>query len=450
MKKNETYTVKIIDQGFEGEGIAKINDMTVFIEGAIKGEIVEILIVKVLTHFAYGKILNIVNKSDSRVQEDCSSYKKCGGCNLRHIKYETTLKIKKDIVSNCFYKTLHRDVNVNDCIGMKNPIGYRNKLIYPIGIDKNGNTTMGVFAKRSHDIVNIEKCYLQNELNNKIARTVFEWIVKNNIKPYNEQNNTGAIRHVIVRSGNATGEIMVVLVMKNEKLPQEEELINTLTTKYPSIKTIVKNINDEKTNVILGRKNIVIYGEGYIYDILGKYKFKISPLSFYQVNPVQTQTLYSTAVEYANLTGEETVFDLYCGIGTIGIFASQKAKQVYGIEVVEQAIKDAKENAVINNIENTEFMVGEVERLLPELVEKQEADVVFLDPPRKGCDKKALETLLKVEPKKIVYISCNPATLARDVEILEEKYTLEKVQPVDMFPYTSHVETVTILNLKNG
>lgn len=308
---------------------------------------------------------------------------------------------------------------------------------------------MGVFTKRSHDIVAIESCYLQNKQNDEIARTVFEWLIERNIQPYNEQNNTGLVRHIIVRSGNATREVMVVIVMKNEKLPHEAELINILTKKYSSIKTIVKNINDKKTNVILGTTNAVIYGDGYIYDILGEHKFKISPLSFYQVNPIQTQKLYSTAVEYAELTGKETIFDLYCGIGTIGIFASHKAKKVYGIEVIDQAIKDAKENAILNNIANTEFIVGQVEELLLELVEKQEVDVVFLDPPRKGCDQKALDTLLKVQPKRIVYISCNPSTLARDVAILEEKYILQKVQPFDMFPYTTHVEVCALLELKS-
>lgn len=309
---------------------------------------------------------------------------------------------------------------------------------------------MGVFAKRTHDIVALDRCFLQNEENENIAKDVFNFCVEKNIMPYNEQTKTGLIRHIMVRSGYKTGEIMVILILKNSKLPHEVELVKLLTCKYPQIKTIVKNINEKDTNVILGRQNEVLYGNGYIYDKLGKYTFKISPLSFYQVNPIQTEVLYNAAINAADLTGKETIFDLYCGIGTIGIFASEKAKQVYGIEVVEQAIEDAKENASINNLQNTNFMVGEVEKILPELAQKHQADVVFIDPPRKGSDAKTLETILQIEPKKIIYISCNPATLARDVEILEEKYNLEQVQPVDMFPYTSHVECVSVLELKEN
>ena len=448
MKKNETYTVEIIDQGFEGEGIAKIKEMTVFIEGAIKGEIVEILIVRVLSSFAYGKILKIIKISNNRKEEDCESYKRCGGCSLRHMNYFSTLELKQNIVKNCLYKSLHRQVDVQECIGMEKPVAYRNKLIYPVGINKDNNYVMGVYAKRTHKIIETKHCYIQNEKNEEIAKFIFDFLVKEKIEPYNEEKKTGLVRHIMIRNGHKTGEIMVILVIKNTKLSKEKELVEQLTKKYPEIKTVIKNINEKDTNVILGKQNIVIHGDGYIYDKLGEYKFKISPLSFYQVNPIQTEVLYNIATEYAQLTGKETIFDLYCGIGTIGIFASKKAKKIYGIEVVEQAIEDAKENATLNNISKCEFMVGEVEKLLPKLVKKDEADVVFLDPPRKGCDKTALDTLLEVKPKKIVYISCNPATLARDVAILEKEYIIKKVQPVDMFPYTSHVECVALLYLK--
>lgn len=450
MKKNETYQVEIIDQGFEGEGIAKIDDMTVFVEGAIKGELVEVLIMKVLSSFAYGKLVKIVKKSQSRKEVDCQSYKRCGGCSLRHMDYPATLDLKRNIVKNCFYKSLHRQADVQECIGMKEPFGYRNKLIYPVGIDENGKYTMGVFAKRSHNIVETKRCFIQDEGNEDIANAIFDFLVKEKIEPYDEKKKDGLVRHVMIRSGHKTGEVMAILVVKDAKIPKEQELVEELVRRYPKIKTIVKNINEKDTNVILGNQNVILYGNGFIYDELGEYRFKISPFSFYQVNPIQTEVLYNTAIKCAGLTGQETVFDLYCGIGTIGIFASKMAKKVYGIEVVEQAIQDAKENATLNNIQNCEFMVGEVEKLLPELVKKCEAEVVFLDPPRKGCDKTALETLLEVKPKKIVYISCNPATLARDVAILEEKYALEKVQPVDMFPWTSHVECCSVLYLKDS
>lgn len=451
IQKNQEYIVDIIDNGYDGEGIAKINDFTIFIQGAIKGEKVKILILKVTKSFAYGKILEIINASNNRNNVDCKTFSKCGGCTLRHINYRETLNIKRDIVKNCLYKELHRDVEVKNTIGMEKPLYYRNKLQYPVGYDKDNKPVMGIYSGRTHNIIETEQnCYIQNEKCSEIAKDIFEFTVKNNIKPYNEQTNKGTLRHIVIRIGIKTNEIMVTLVVNNDKFNNEEEFIEELTKKYPEIKTIVKNYNEKNTNVILGKKNKVIYGNGYIYDMLGSYKFKISPLSFYQVNPLQTEVLYNKAIEYANLTGEETIFDLYCGIGTIGIFASAKAKKVYGIEVVPEAIEDAKENAKLNKIENAEFFVGEVEKILPELIEERNisADVAFIDPPRKGCDNITIETLLKIMPQKIVYVSCNPATLARDIRLLEEKYELKQVQPVDMFAFTSHVETIAVLCLK--
>lgn len=452
IKKNEEYIVDIIDNGYDGEGIAKINDFTIFIQGAIKGEKIKILIVKVTKSFAYGKIIEIIEKSKSRCEVDCKTFAKCGGCTLRHIDYKETLTIKKNIVKNCLYKELHREVNVNDTIGMKTPLHYRNKLQYPVGLNKDNQPIMGIYSQRTHNIIETSgACFIQNKRCCDIAKDIFRFVLKNGIKPYDETTNTGTLRHIVIRIGINTNEIMVILIVNDDNFSNDEKLIKELTTKYPEIKTIVKNYNERNTNVILGTRNKVIYGDGYIYDLLGEYKFKISPLSFYQVNPLQTEVLYNKAMEYADLTGKETVFDLYCGIGTIGIFASAKAKKIYGIEVIPEAIEDAKENAKINGIENTEFFVGEVEKILPELIEKRNisADVAFIDPPRKGCDNVTIETLLKISPKKIVYVSCNPATLARDVRLLGEKYELKQVQPVDMFPYTSHVECVSVLYLKD-
>lgn len=452
IKKNQEYIVDIIDNGYDGEGIAKINDFTIFIQGAIKGEKVKILILKSTKSFAYGKILEIINASKNRNDVDCETFSKCGGCTLRHINYNEALNIKRDIVKNCLYKELHKNIEVNDTIGMEKPLFYRNKLQYPVGYDKTNKPVMGIYSQRTHNIIEIKQnCYIQNEKCSEIAKDIFEFTVKNNIKPYDEKTNKGILRHIVIRIGIKTNEIMVTLVVNNDKFNNEEKFIEELTKKYPEIKTIVKNYNEKNTNVILGDKNKVIYGNGYIYDLLGEYKFKISPLSFYQVNPLQTEVLYNKAIEYANLTGEETIFDLYCGIGTIGIFASAKAKKVYGIEVISEAIEDAKENAKINGVENAEFFAGEVEKILPELIEKRKisAHVVFIDPPRKGCDNITMETLLKIMPQKIMYVSCNPATLARDIHLLEEKYELKQVQPVDMFPYTYYIETVTLLTLKN-
>ena len=451
IQKNQEYVVDIIDNGYDGEGIAKINDFTIFIQGAIKGEKVKILILKVTKSFAYGKILEIITASQNRTNVDCQTFSRCGGCTLRHIDYKETLNIKKNIVENCLYKELHREVLVNNTIGMEKPLYYRNKLQYPVGIDKDGNPVMGIYSQRTHNIIATKQnCYIQNEKCSEIAKDIFEFAVENKIKPYNEKINKGTLRHIVIRIGIKTNEIMVTLVVNNDEFNNQDKFVKELTKKYPEIKTIVKNYNEKNTNVILGTKNKVIYGDGYIYDILGEYKFKISPLSFYQVNPCQTEVLYNKAIEYSELIGKETIFDLYCGIGTIGIFASGKAKKVYGIEVVPQAIEDAKQNAEINNVENAEFFAGEVERILPELIEKRNisADVALIDPPRKGCDNITIETLLKIAPQKIVYVSCNPATLARDIRLLEEKYELKQVQPVDMFPYTSHVENVCVLELK--
>ena len=448
VNKNEQYIVDILDQGIDGEGIAKVDGFTVFIDGAIKKEKVKIVITKVLSSFAYGKLLEIIEKSESRAEPDCSTFVRCGGCSLRHIKYDKTLDIKTDIVKNCLAKALGYEPKVNKCIGMENPIYYRNKLQYPVGVDKLGNPVMGVFAKRSHEIIKTTECLIQDEESQKIANYLFDLLMKLDIKPYNETDRSGDIRHIIIRKGKKTNEVMVTIVTNTEKLKCEEQIVKELTEKFKNIKTIVQNINNKNTNVILGDKVNVIYGSGYIEDYLGEFKFRISPLSFYQVNPIQTEVLYTKAVEYANLNGKETIFDLYCGIGTIGIFASKSAKKIYGIEVIPQAIENAKENAILNNIQNAEYFVGEVEKVLPKLVSDNKADVVFIDPPRKGCEQIVLDTLLKVKPEKIVYISCNPATLARDLNLLQDKYEIIEVQSVDMFPFTSHIENISFLKLR--
>ena len=438
LKKNEEYIVDIIDNGFQGEGIAKIDGITVFIDQAIKGEKIKIKILKVQTNFAYGKIIEILEKSNNRINEDCSTYKRCGGCNLRHINYEETLNIKKAVVQNCMYKALKREVEVNNVIGMENPLYYRNKLQYPVGINKEQNVIMGVYSSRTHNIIPTKECFIQNKECQIIANDIFEFIKENNISAYNEETLKGTVRHIIIRIGVKTNEVLVTLVLNNNNFKKEKELIEFLIKKHKNIKSIVKNFNTKNTNVILGDKIEVIYGDGFIYDILGDYKFKISPLSFYQVNPVQTEILYNTAINSLDNKNDDTALDLYCGIGTIGIFASKYFKKVYGIEIVEQAIQDAKYNAEINNIVNIEFFAGDVEKVLPKIIEKDniKPNVVFVDPPRKGLDKKTIGVLQELEPSKIIYISCNPATLARDISLLEEKYELKTVQPVDMFPFT--------------
>ena len=453
INKNDEFIVNIIDDGINGEGIAKIDNFTVFVKGAIKGEKAKIKIIKVLTSHAYGKILEIIDRSVYRKNPDCDTYNRCGGCCLRHIDYEYTLKIKKNIVENVLRKQGLDYIKVNDVLGMKNPYYYRNKLQYPLGLDKANNKVMGVFEERSHNVINTEKCMIQNKLIQSIANDIFTFIKSDNISVYNEKSLKGIVRHIIIRVGIKTNEVMCTLVLNEDKIEKEveEKLVEYITKRYSQIKTIIKNINSRNTNVILGDKNIVLYGNGYIYDDILGYKFKISNMSFYQVNPVQTEVLYLKAIEYASLKGEETILDLYCGIGTIGICASKKSKKLYGIETIKEAIDDARENAKINNISNAEFFVGDVEKKLPEFIKKNniKPDVIFIDPPRKGCDKTAIYTILNIVPKKIVYVSCNPSTLARDLKMFEEKYDIKEITPVDMFPFTSHVEVCALLELKN-
>lgn len=441
VKKNKEYLVEIIDQGFEGEGIAKIEGFTIFIEGAIKGEKCRILIVKVTSSHAFGKLVEILEKSKYRVEPDCATYKRCGGCNLRHIDYEETLNIKQNTVQNLVNKTLNNKIKVEMTVGMGNPYNYRNKAQYPVGFDKSGEPVMGVYAKRTHEIIPMRNCMIQNPVSEKIANVVLGFFIKNNIPIYNEKNGEGLLRHIVIKVGIKTHEIMCILVLNKKELKKEKELIKVLIREFPEIKTIVKNYNMKNTNVILGNENEVIYGDGYIYDELGDYTFKISPLSFYQINPIQTEALYNIAIEMADLKKTDTLFDLYCGIGTIGIFASPYVNKVYGIEIVKQAIEDAKENANINNIRNIEFFAGDVEKVFENVLKEHNVkpDVIFVDPPRKGLDKHTIENILNIKPEKIVYISCNPASLVRDLKLLEESYEIKKIQPVDMFPFTSNI-----------
>lgn len=450
VKKNKEYLVEIIDQGFEGEGIAKIEGFTIFIEGAIKGEKCRILIVKVTSSHAFGKLVEILEKSKYRVEPDCATYKRCGGCNLRHIDYEETLNIKQNTVQNLVNKTLNNKIKVEMTVGMGNPYNYRNKAQYPVGFDKSGEPVMGVYAKRTHEIIPMRNCMIQNPVSEKIANVVLGFFIKNNIPIYNEKNGEGLLRHIVIKVGIKTHEIMCILVLNKKELKKEKELIKVLIREFPEIKTIVKNYNMKNTNVILGNENEVIYGDGYIYDELGDYTFKISPLSFYQINPIQTEALYNIAIEMADLKKTDTLFDLYCGIGTIGIFASPYVNRVYGIEIVKQAIEDAKENSNINNIRNIEFFAGDVEKVFENVLKEHNVkpDVIFVDPPRKGLDKHTIENILNIKPEKIVYISCNPASLVRDLKLLEESYEIKKIQPVDMFPFTSHVECVAVMCIK--
>lgn len=450
IEKNKEYIVDIIDNGYEGEGIAKINDFTIFIPGAIKGEKVKVILVKVLSSHAFGKIVEIINTSNSRKEVDCTTYKRCGGCNLRHINYADTLNIKREIVQNLVNKTLKNEVKVKETIGMDKPFYYRNKAQYPVGKDKENKPVMGVFANRTHEIIPINKCYIQNEQTEEIAKYAFELWNKNNLSIYDEKTRKGLLRHIVTKIGIKTNEIMLILVINGDKFKDEEGFVRNIINRYPNVKTIVKNINTKNTNVILGDKNVKIYGDGYIKDRLGEYTFKISPLSFYQVNPIQAEKLYNIGVQAAKINKNDVVFDLYCGIGTISIFMAKYAKEVYGIEIVDEAVKMAEENASLNKVENTKFISGDVEIVLDELINIKHIipDVIMIDPPRKGLDNKSIENIMKIRPNRFVYISCNPATLVRDLAKFENMYDVQEIQPVDMFPWTAHVECVAVLQLK--
>lgn len=450
VEKNKEYIVEIIDNGFEGEGIAKINDFTIFIPGAIKGEKVKILIVKVLSSYAFGKILEILKKSENRIEPDCKTYKRCGGCNLRHIKYQETLKQKQNAVQSLVDKTLKNKIKVKETVGMENPYYYRNKVQYPVGIDKNGKPQIGVFANRSHEIIPIEKCFIQNEKSEEIAKYIFDLWKENKYTIYNEETRKGLLRHIVIKTGIKTNQYMCILVVNGQGFDNEKEFASEIANKYKEITSIIVNSNMKNTNVILGLENRTIFGKGYIEDKLGEYIFKISPLSFYQVNPIQAEKLYNLGIRKANITKNDVVFDLYCGIGTISLFMSKYAKKVYGIEIVEEAIKAAKENAKINNVDNVEFIAGDVEKALSSIIYDRKIipDIVMVDPPRRGLDNTSVNNILKIKSKRLVYISCNPATLVRDLAKLEEVYDVEEIIPVDMFPFTSHVECVTVLYAK--
>ena len=450
IEKNKQYIVDIIDNGFEGEGIAKIDNFTIFIPNCIKGEKVKILIVKVLKSYAYGKVLEIIEKSEYRREPDCLTYKRCGGCDLRHVDYKKTLEMKQNAVQSLVNKTLKNKVNVEKTLGMEEPYFYRNKAQYPVGIDKNGNPVIGVFANRTHEIIPIKECFIQNKQSQKLAKFVLDFIKENNISVYDEKTGKGLVRHIVTKVGIKTNEIMLIIVINGQNIPKENELVKTVLKEFQNVKTIVKNINRKNTNVIMGDKNINLYGNGFIEDILGDYRFKISPLSFYQVNPIQAENLYNIGVRKANITKDDIVFDLYCGIGTISIFMAKFAKKVYGIEIVEEAIKDAKENAKLNNINNTEFIAGDVENILDDLINNKKIipDVIMIDPPRKGLDNKSVDNILKIKSKKIVYISCNPASLVRDLAKLEGIYDIKMIKPIDLFPFSKHCEVCTVLQLK--
>ncbi|MEW9124946.1 MAG: 23S rRNA (uracil(1939)-C(5))-methyltransferase RlmD, partial [Thermotaleaceae bacterium] len=422
LKKNEKHLVTIEDIGHNGEGIGRIDGFTVFVEGGVPGDILSIKLQEVKKNYAVGKLVKVIQPSESRVKPVCPIAQVCGGCQIQHIDYAAQLRLKTNRVrSNIERIGKLQNVIIHDTLGMENPTHYRNKAQFPIG-SEGEKPIIGFFKKGSHEIVNTESCHIQDKINDTILPIIKDYIVKEKVSTYDEKSGKGLLRHILTKVGFSTGEVMLVLVTNGRELPGKEQLIKELCTAIPGVKSIIQNINIKKGNQVLGRECITLYGADKIIDTIGDLKFCISPLSFFQVNPMQTEVLYGKALEYAGLTGEEMVFDIYCGIGTISLFLAKKAKHVYGVEVVESAIEDAQENAKINGVENVTFYTGEAETVVPKLYKQGiKADVVVVDPPRKGCDEKVLDTMIKMDPKRIVYVSCNPATLARDLRYLEDR-----------------------------
>lgn len=450
VKKNEYYKMIVDNLGSNGEGIGKIAGYTIFVEGALPEEEIEVKIIKTKKNYGFGKLVKILKPSSERIEPVCEIFNKCGGCDIQHLSYERQLEYKKQKVEDALSRIGEIvDVKVENTIGMDNPYNYRNKVQLPVGGTK-GIIDIGFYAKRSHRIIETTSCHLQDKENEEIINIIKAYMMENNVRPYDEKNHKGLIRHIVTRKSNKDGSINITIVINGNKLPNQDLLINRLSS-LDNIKGICLNINKEKTNVIFGQEIKTIWGQDYIIDSISDIEYKITPKSFYQVNPKQTKILYEKALEYADLDGDEIVWDAYCGIGTITLFLAKKAKKVYGVEIVEEAINDAIENARLNDINNVEFFIGKAEEIITKKYKEENiiADVIVVDPPRKGCDEALLNTIIKMEPKKLVYVSCDPATLARDLKILVTNgYKVMKVQPVDMFPQTVHVETVCLLERK--
>lgn len=453
MEKNQEFTVSIEDISEDGAGIGKLDGYIWFIKDAVIGDVVRARAMKMKKNYGFARLMEILTSSEARVEPKCPVARQCGGCQLQAMSYEEQLKFKERKVKNHLLrigKFKEDEIHMLPIMGMKEPWRYRNKAQFPFGLDKNGNIVAGFYAGRTHDIIECEDCLLGVEENKDILGIIKGFMRVHGIRPYDETTHKGLVRHALIRKGFHSGEIMVCLVINGKDIPAKEQLVEELC-QVKGMTSISYSINQEKTNVIMGKEIVNLYGPGYITDNIGNVTYQISPLSFYQVNPVQTEKLYGTALEYAGLTGNETVWDLYCGIGTISLFLAQNAKKVYGVEIVPQAIEDARRNAALNNITNAEFFTGKAEEVLPEQYEKNKvyADVIVVDPPRKGCDQVCLDTILKMAPKRVVYVSCDSSTLARDLRYLADGgYEVEKVRCCDMFGQSCHVETVCQLVLR--
>lgn len=450
IEKNKTYTAKITDLSSDGNGIAKIDGFAVFVPAAVPGDEAEILVVKVKTSYAYGKILRLIKASEMRTEPGCRAYARCGGCSLRHCKYSAQLEHKRRFAENALRSIGgFKNFSVSEIIGANSPDKYRNKMVFPFGLDENRNTVYGFFRAKSHDIVPLDECALGDDINIPILEAVKRHMEEHKILPYDEKKHSGLVRRVFIRKSYGTGEIMAVVSVNGTEIPHKEELVKRLTNLSGKITSIFLNVNTGKNNLVLGDENILLYGNSVIRDALCGIEYEISPNSFFQVNPAQAEKLYEKAIEYADISEEDTVLDIYCGIGTISLYAAKYAKKVIGAEIVEAAVRDARRNALNNNIANAEFYSGSARDIVCDVL-SETPDIVILDPPRKGSDEETLSAIAKAEPKRIVYVSCNPATLARDVKFLSEfGYFPAKAAAVDMFPHTTHVECVVLMTKIN-
>lgn len=463
-KKNDTVTVEITDMGVDGEGVGKVDGFTLFVKDALIGDVAEVKVMKAKKNYGYARLMQLLTPSPDRVEPVCKVARQCGGCQIQALSYEKQLEFKNNKVRNNLirlggFEETFIDKVMDPIAGMKEPFHYRNKAQYPVGTDKEGNLIAGFYAGRTHQIIPNLDCALGDPVNKDVLEKVLYYMKQNKISAYDEETREGLVRHVLIRKGFKTKEIMVCLVINGTQLPFSEKLTELLA-EIPGMTSITYSINQENTNVIMGKEIRLVWGQTFITDYIGNVKYQISPLSFYQVNPVQTEVLYGQALEYAGLTGNETVWDVYCGIGTISLFLAQKAKKVYGVEIVPQAIADAKQNAKINGIENAEFYVGKAEEVLPAYYEEYakthagenaHADVIVVDPPRKGCEESVLETMVHMQPERIVYVSCDSATLARDLKYLcANGYEMKKARAVDMFPNSVHVEVACCLQRVNS
>ncbi|MDO4338929.1 MAG: 23S rRNA (uracil(1939)-C(5))-methyltransferase RlmD [Eubacteriales bacterium] len=452
-RKNDIVTLEIEDCGIDGEGIGKADGFTVFVKDAVIGDTVRAKIMKAKKNYGYGRLMEILNPSPYRTEPRCAYARQCGGCQLQALVYEKQLEFKETKVRNHLERIGgFTEIPMEPIIGMEEPFHYRNKAQFPVGRNKDGKIITGFYAGRTHTIIENRDCALGVPRNKEVLDRVISYMEASGAEPYEETSGRGLVRHILIRYGFFTGEIMVCLIVNGKRLPKEELLVKSLR-ELPGMTSITLNVNQKRNNVILGDELRLLWGQTYITDRIGEVSYQISPLSFYQVNPQQTQKLYAKALEYAGLTGNETVWDLYCGIGTISLFLAKNAKYVRGVEIVPQAIEDARRNARINGIENVEFFVGKAEEVLPREYEKNGvyADVIVVDPPRKGCDEVLLQTIIKMQPKRVVYVSCDSATLARDLRYLcDNGYKLEKICPLDQFGQTVHVESIVKLVRKSN